>query len=84
MAANRLRSKAGTVVAVGVDGGWVDGGLLTLRGAPEHPAAASSSATTSSLSHPGPRGDQPRSARAGMAHLDPPTPAEHPFYLTNA
>src|SRR5829696_3748758 len=84
MAANRLRSKAGNVVAVGVDGGWVDGGLLALWGAPEHPAAASSIATTSSLSHPGPRGDQPRSARTGMAHLDPRTPAEHPFYLTNA
>src|SRR5215218_10474864 len=79
MAANRLRSKTGTVVAVGVDGGWVDGGLLTLWGAPEHPAAASSIATTSSLSQPGPRGDQPRSARAGMAHLDPPDSGRAPL-----
>src|SRR5215218_3161493 len=48
-AAKRPRSKAGTVaaVSVGAGGGWVDRELLGVSAAPEHPAAASSTATAS-------------------------------------
>jgi hypothetical protein len=50
-AANRPRSKAGTVttVPVGVCGGWVDRRVLGVSAAPEHAAAASSPSTTSNL-----------------------------------
>src|SRR4029450_2277593 len=67
-AANRSRAKAGTVV-VGAGGGWVDG-LRGLSAAPEHPAAASRTATASVLGQRGGRrGGGRRVAGVGMAQL---------------
>ena len=67
-AANRPRSKAGTVtpVPVGVGGGWVDRGVLGVSATSAHAAAASSTATTSVLCQRGaPSGDGRR--LAGLA-----------------
>jgi hypothetical protein len=78
-AANRLRSKTGNVDSVGVDGGWVDGGLLALWGAPEHPAAASSTATASIRQRGGQEEGGRRVAGLAMAHLPSRTPERAPF-----
>src|SRR5215218_7350119 len=82
-AANRPRSKAGTVVPLGAGGGGIERGLPGVSAPPEHPAAASSTATASIR----PRGAQEdggrRVAGPAMAHL-PGLQSEHPFYLTGA
>src|SRR4029453_430174 len=72
-AANRPRSKAGTVAPAGVGGGWVDLEVLEVPAMSVH-AAASSTATTSAWCQRGTRGGDGRSlAGVGMAHLaDPP------------
>src|SRR4029453_172231 len=72
-AANRPRSKAGTVAPAGVGGGWVDLEVLEVPAMSVH-AAASSTATTSAWCQRGTRGGDGRSlAGGGMAHLaDPP------------
>jgi hypothetical protein len=68
-AANRSRAKAGTVVPVDAGGGWVDG-LCGLSAVPEHPAAASRTATASVLGQRGGRrGGGRRVAGIGMAQL---------------
>jgi hypothetical protein len=80
-AANRSRSKAGTVapVPVGVGGGWVDLGVLGVSAAPEHPAAANSS-QTASVRQRGRQGSGGRRvAGPAMAHLLPGLQTEHPF-----
>jgi hypothetical protein len=75
LAVNRPRSKAGTVTPVGVGGGWIDRGLLAVSAAPEHPAVATRTATTSSFWQRGARrGDGRRLTRAGVTHLPPRTP----------
>jgi len=85
-AANRPRSKAGTVtpVPVGVGGGWVDRGVLGVSATSAHAAAASSTATTSVLCQRGARSGDGRSlAGVGMAHLPSQgSRAEHPFLPT--
>src|SRR4029453_18031247 len=72
-AANRPRSKAGTVAPAGVGGGWVDLEVLEVPAMSVH-AAVSSTATTSAWCQRGTRGGDGRSlAGVGMAHLaDPP------------
>src|SRR5829696_2580436 len=80
LVANRARSKVGTVVPVGVGGGWVDRGLLGVSAACKHPAAPSRATATSMVHQRGAiRGDGRRSARAGMAHLDPPNSGRAPL-----
>src|SRR5215211_4517517 len=80
-AANRPRSKAGTValVSVGAAGGWVDRGLLGVSAAPAHPAAASTTATASILCQRGAQGSGGRRvAGPAMTHLPPRTPDRAP------
>jgi hypothetical protein len=70
-AANRPRSKAGTVapVSVGAGGGGVDRGLLGMSAASEQPVTASSTATTSVCQGGTRRGGGRRVAGPAMAHL---------------